>query len=240
LVSRLATDSYERSIGSRILAASTKVIAVSDSVAAHVIRLGAPAANVVVIPNGVDPERFRPTGEPRSNQIIFVGRLISNKRPEEALEAFAQLNRNDWQLVFAGDGPMRRGLERKALELGLGARVHFLGTRDDIPALLSASSILVRPSLTEGRSLAIMEAMASGICVVASDIAPNRELIRHDVTGLLTPVGDHEVLAQALRRLTADAAQRESIGAAARDAILKSTWDATARETAEVLMSVAR
>ena len=97
----------------------------------------------------------------------------------------------------------------------------------------------MRPSLTEGRSLTILEAMASGACVVASDIVPNRELIRHGVTGILTPVGDRLLLAEALRQLVDDAARRLSIGVAARDAILRSTWGATASKTAEVLVEVA-
>ena len=118
-----------RSIGSRILAASTKVIAVSESVAAHVIELGASPEKVVVVPNGVDTNRFRPTDERKSNQIAFVGRLVSNKGSEDALEAFAKLGRSDWQLVFVGDGPMRRRLELKASELGVGGSVQFLGAR---------------------------------------------------------------------------------------------------------------
>lgn len=239
LAPRMATDAYERSIGSRILAASTKVIAVSESVAAHVIELGASPEKVVVVPNGVDTNRFRPADDRRSNQITFVGRLVSNKGSEEALEAFARLGRRDWQLLFVGDGPMRRRLELKASELGLGASVQFLGARNDVPALLSRSAIVVRPSLTEGRSLTILEAMASGACVVASDIVPNRELIRHGVTGILTPVGGPLLLAEALRGLVDDTNRRMSIGAAARDAILRSTWDATASKTAEVLVEAA-
>ena len=91
LAPRLATDAYERSIGSRILAASTKVIAVSESVAAHVIELGASPEKVVVVPNGVDTDLFRPTANRRNHQIAFVGRLVSNKGSEDALEAFAKL-----------------------------------------------------------------------------------------------------------------------------------------------------
>ena len=127
LAPRLATDAYERSIGSRILAASTKVIAVSESVAAHVIELGASPEKVVVVPNGVDTNRFRPTDDRKSNQIAFVGRLVSNKGSEDALEAFAKLGRNDWQLVFVGDGPMRRRLELKASELGVSGQCPVSG-----------------------------------------------------------------------------------------------------------------
>jgi glycosyltransferase involved in cell wall biosynthesis len=239
LAARLATEAYERSIGSRILAASTRVIAVSESVASHVIDLGASPEKVVVVPNGVDTDRFRPTNEGRSNQIAFVGRLVANKGSEDALEAFAQLGRSDWQLVFVGDGPMRRRLEHRASELGVSANVQFLGARDDVPALLSRAAIVVRPSLTEGRSLTILEAMASGACVVASDIVPNRELIRHGVTGILTPVRDRLLLAEALRGLIQDANRRSMIGSAAREAIVRSTWDATASRTAEVLMEAA-
>jgi glycosyltransferase involved in cell wall biosynthesis len=235
----LATDAYERSIGSRILAASTKVIAVSESVADHVIRLGAGPEKVVVVPNGVDTDRFRPTTDRRENSIVFVGRLFSNKGPEDALEAFSQLARRDWQLVYVGDGPMRRHLQIRASQLGLAGSVQFLGTRDDVPDLLGKSAIVVRPSLTEGRSLTIMEAMASGACVVASDIVPNRELIQHGVTGILIPVGDRVLLAEALRQLVDDPGRRSDIGLAARRAVLRSSWDLTASRTAEVLAEVA-
>jgi L-malate glycosyltransferase len=239
LIPRLATDGYERSIGSRILAASTKVIAVSDSVAEHVIELGTSPNRVVVVHNGVDTNRFKPTSGRRSNQIVFVGRLISNKRPDDILEAFAQLDRSDWQLVFVGDGPMRRRLERRTMELRLCASVQFLGVRSDIQAVLSKAAIAVRPSLTEGRSLAILEAMASGTCVVASDIVPNRELIEHGVTGLLTPVGDRQRLTEALRHLVDDPNRRSAIGAAGRVEALRSSWDVTASRIAEVLMDAA-
>ena len=239
LAPRLATDAYERSIGSRILAASTKVIAVSESVAAHVVELGASPGKVVVVPNGVDTVLFRPTGGRRNNQIAFVGRLVSNKGSEEALDAFATLSRNDWQLVFVGDGPLKHRLEHNARELGVAANVQFLGARSDVAAILASAAIVVRPSLTEGRSLTILEAMASGACVVASDIRPNRELIRDGVNGVLTPVGDEVALAEALRRLVDDTRRRSSIGAAARDAVLRSTWDATASKTAEVLLEAA-
>jgi glycosyltransferase involved in cell wall biosynthesis len=240
LASRLVTDAYERSIGARILTASTKVIAVSESVAAHVIELGTSPEKVVVVPNGVNTERFQPTDVSRANEIVFVGRLISNKKPDDALEAFARLDRQDWQLVYVGDGPMKRHLQRRASRLGIGQSVKFLGTRADVPEILAEAAIVVRPSLTEGRSLAILEAMASGACVVASDIVPNRELIEHGVTGILTPVGDRVFLAEALNRLVKDSATRSSIGVAARESVLRSTWEETACRTAEVLIDVAR
>jgi glycosyltransferase involved in cell wall biosynthesis len=134
---------------------------------------------------------------------------------------------------------MRRGLEARASELGITGRVRFLGTRTDIPQLLAESAIVVRPSLTEGRSLAILEAMATGACVVASDITPNRELIDDGVTGVLTPVGRPDLLAQALRRLVADESRRSAIGNAAREAALRSSWDSTASKTAAVLLEAA-
>jgi len=239
MAARFATEAYERSIGSRILAASTLVIAVSESVASHVIELGASPNKVVIVPNGVDSDRFRPASDGRLNQIAFVGRLVANKGSEDALEAFAMLGRHDWELVFVGDGPMRRRLEQRASELGVGASVKFLGAREDVPDLLSRSAIVVRPSLTEGRSLTILEAMAAGACVVASDIVPNRELIEQGVTGILTPVEDRLRLADALRLLIADPERRSSIGAAAREEALQSSWDATASMTARVLLEVA-
>lgn len=238
-MAKLATTAYERSVGRFILETSSRVIAVSDSVAVHLNHLGVSPEKIVVVENGVDTQRFRPGDRAETRQVVFVGRLIANKGPAEALEAFARAASDGWRLLFAGDGPMRSGLERRAGELGLSDKVEFLGLVRDVAPLLGSSSILVRPSLTEGRPLAVLEAMASGMCVMISDIAPNRELVDHGRTGILVPLDDPDGWVRALQDLMQDVRGRSAMGEAAREAVSSASWEAVAERTGSVLAAVA-
>jgi glycosyltransferase involved in cell wall biosynthesis len=87
--------------------------------------------------------------------------------------------------------------------------------------------------------LTLLEAMAAGACVIASDIPANRELIEHGVSGLLTPLGEPPLLAAALRRVVDDSAERASMGQAGRNVILRESWDAAAKATSTVLAEAA-
>jgi len=130
------------------------------------------------------------------------------------LRAAAELPGADF--VLAGEGPERAGLEALATELGIAERVHFLGYRDDIPQLLAACDVFALPSLYEGSSLAVLEAMAAGRPVVSSAIGGTDELIDDGVDGLLVAPGDTAGLAGALRRLLDDAELRKSFAERAR------------------------
>jgi glycosyltransferase involved in cell wall biosynthesis len=103
----------------------------------------------------------------------------------------------------------------------LEARVHFLGPQKDAKAFLLSADIFVMPSLSEGMSVALLEAMAAGCAVCASDIPANRELIEHETTGLLFESGDEKTLARCLDRLIADGALRNSLGEKARAKVLE-------------------
>jgi glycosyltransferase involved in cell wall biosynthesis len=232
---RWATTGYERTFARRIVRTADQTIAVSETVADHVCRLGASA--VSVIPNGVDHDQFSPDPDPSSHpfEVAFVGRLIGNKAPNQALEAFATIGHPAARLTFVGDGPMRSTLERSAARLG--ATVRFLGHQSDVASILRSSHVLVRPSQTEGQSLTILEAMASGVAVVASDIAANRELIEADETGLLHRVGDSADLGAALGRLLTDTDLRKRLASNAHASAQRFTWDRCATETAAVLLS---
>jgi len=122
----------------------------------------------------------------------------------------------DVDLILAGDGDLRPSLEQQARELGVAARVHFLGVRRDVPNLLRAADVFALTSVSEGASITVLEAMASGVPSVVTNVGGNPELVRHELEGLLVPRGDHQAAADALCRLLTDAAFASRLGSNAR------------------------
>jgi len=146
--------------------------------------------------------------------LTFVGRLAPPKDPLTLLEALRILP--DCQLICVGDGPLRSETERFAAQHNLRDRVFFMGTRMDVPEILAASDIFVLASRWEGLPLSIIEAMLSGLSVVATSVGGVRELVEEGVTGLLVPPGDACSLAEALRKLLEDKSLRRQMGEAGR------------------------
>lgn len=144
--------------------------------------------------------------------ILSVGRLSKEKGHRYLLEAVAMAPKA--LFVLAGDGPERASLEAQARALGVADRVTFLGHRDDIPDLLASCDLFVLPSLFEGFSLSILEAMAAGRPVIASAVGGADEVIVNGETGLLVPQADPPVLARAIRRVLSDPALAQQLAAA--------------------------
>jgi glycosyltransferase involved in cell wall biosynthesis len=198
---------------------TTSVVCVAVAVRELGLAAGAcePGGQTVVIHNAVDvtafPE-FRPgPGPPR---VISVGRFAFPKDFESLASAFARLSA-DYRAVLAGDGPdlpqMRAALDQH----GLLSRVELLGARRDVHDLLATSDVFVLSSRSEGFPVSILEAMAAGLPVVASDVGGVAEAVVHGETGLLVPAGDAAALAGALERLLADAALRSRFGERGRE-----------------------
>ena len=178
-----------------------------------------PARKARVVLNGIHtdcPRRDEPASRALARQLLragagetlvgCVGRLVSLKNQRSAIRAVAQLSRDfpRLRMVLIGDGALRRELEAAALEWGIAARVTFLGERADTRVLLPGLDAFVMPSLTEGHSIALLEAMAAGLAIIATDVGGNPEAIFHERTGLLIPAGDDVALESALRRLLLD------------------------------------
>jgi glycosyltransferase involved in cell wall biosynthesis len=203
-----------------------RYIAVSRDIASVLAsRFHLPPAKIEVVHNAVEVERFEPPAAPglrgrlldgRDGPLVLtLARLDPQKGHDVLLAAAARVPGTVFAL--AGDGPLRPSLERRAEELGVSDRVLFLGRRADVPELLAACDVFALPSLYEGSSLAVLEAMAAGRPVVASSIGGTDELIEDGGSGLLVPPGDAEALAAALRRLAGDHGLRDSLAAAARE-----------------------
>ncbi len=198
----------------------------------------APAERTLAIGNGVDLARFRPDrldGAERDQVrrelnlgpgpvVTMMGRLVAEKGYFELIEAWATVNQRRpaaRALLIGGALASDRenaepGLRRRVAELGLGESVIFAGLRPDVPQLLGASDLFVLPSWREGMPRSIIEAMACGLPVIASDIRGCREEVRHDETGLLIPPKDPASLARAMLTLLEDEGRRKAMGRAAR------------------------
>ena len=214
--------------------------------------IGVPPERVVQIYNGVDQERFRPG--PRRPQLAppgflgegslvvgTVGRLAAVKDQATLLRAFARLCEDDaglakrLRLVLVGDGPEREPLEALAAELGIGERTWFAGDRDEVAELLRLFDLFVLPSLGEGISNTILEAMATGLPVVATEVGGNPELVIPGENGLLVPSADADALAQALLALLRDARRRRTMGEASLARVRRDFhWDRTVARYLEV------
>ena len=221
------SSSKPRLIGRRVLERvvnrlTTQVVANSHAVArdtAEDERL--PAGRIVVIHNGVampakpPREGARPPGLPAGGRIILcVANLIHYKghldllaAAGEALPAFP-----DVALVLVGEGSMRRPIQDAVARHGLGGRVHLLGQREDVSALLAASDYFVLPSHEESFSNALLEAMAYGLPVIATAVGGNPEVVEDGVTGLLVPPRDPAALAKAMITLLVDPAAARRMG----------------------------
>ena len=138
--------------------------------------------------------------------LVCAGSLIPRKGHRVLLRALARCTDFAWRLQLAGEGPEHAELARLAIELGLADRIEFSGELppDAMPAFLANADLFILPSFSEGRSNALLEAMASGLPVVASDIDGVTELIEDDRTGRLFPPGDDEALAAILFALLQD------------------------------------
>jgi glycosyltransferase involved in cell wall biosynthesis len=189
---------------------------------------------MLVIGNGVDLSRFRRDdlirAEVRSELdiattdvvVLFVGRLVREKGVLDLAEAAGVADVPGLVYLIAGDAlpsdrdPVTSELGRNPAVLALGGRWRQLGYRSDVERILNCADLLVLPSYREGLPRSVIEAMACGIPVVASDIPACRELVEPGETGLLVPVGEPAVLAAAIRQLASDPARRAAMGLAAR------------------------
>jgi glycosyltransferase involved in cell wall biosynthesis len=173
-----------------------------------------------VIPNGVRLERFALPREPVRGRILMVGRLAPPKRPDLALRALASVREAipEAELHLVGDGTLRPRAEALTAELGLNGAVRFLGDRDDVPELLATAECALLASDYEGCPLAVVEAMAAGVPVVATDSGGTGELVEAGRTGELGPRGDAQGLASALEHVLANPIRAAELGAAGRRA----------------------
>jgi glycosyltransferase involved in cell wall biosynthesis len=189
-------------------------------------RLDLPANQVRIIYNGVDSAEFAPASiEPQHPTIGVLARLHRANGHAWFIEALAALNRvpnGSWSCVFAGAGPEEGALRRLVEDRKLEGRVQFTGHCADAPGFLRSLWIAAHPCLVAGMPNAVLEAMSTGIPVVATAVGGTPELIDDGRTGFLVAVGDAGRTAELVARLLAHPDQRKRIGRAARERVLTS------------------
>ena len=211
---------------------SWRVVANSQAGASGAAQaMGLEPRRLPVIYNGVESEAPPDTDTARLREmlgvdagapvVLFVGRLVEHKDVPTLLRAAARLRDRGVCVLLAGDGPLAPALQADIDRLDLRGRVRLLGQRDDTAALMRLSDMVVLPSVSEGLSNVIIEAMMQGLPVIASRVGGNVELVGHDATGLLFEAGDDAGLAESLARLLDDPALRARLGAAASQRALR-------------------
>ena len=200
-----------------------RVVCVSEDSARLSAAEGVAPARLCVIHNGIDVARFAYRGPAAGGPAVMVGRLSPEKDAASLLRATALIAREcpSFRLEIAGAGECLPGLRRLAGELGLHGRVRFLGEVRDIPGLLARASLFVLPSLTEGLSLTLLEAMARGLPVVATRVGGNPEVVVEGETGFLVPSRSPPELARALLRIQCDSQLGGRMGRAGRERVEK-------------------
>lgn len=206
-----------------------RVLAVSSTLAQRMAAtFGFPLERIRTIRNGVDSVRFDPARREHARAgmglcaddvvVGLVGRLEAVKDQARLLEAAAVLAKQgmSFKVVIAGEGSLRAALERQAAQLGLSGRTTFLGMRLDVENVMPALDVFVLCSTSEGLSNTILEAMASGVATVATDVGGARELLDDGVQGVIVPPKDTAALAGAVGALATDRDRRTAMGKAAR------------------------
>ena len=215
-----------------IWAMADRVVAVSEDARRELLAHNRIAANKVrVVLNGIDlnpysrethhsPLRKADFGIPDAVPVVgTVGRLSKEKDHHTLLMAFRQVSDtgSPAHLVIVGGGPLQADLGALIQRLGLGARVHLLGSRSDVPDLLPLFDAFVLSSVMEGVSLTLLEAMAAGLPVVATRVGGTPEVVADGESGILVEAGTPEALSSALLSVLADAHVRQKMGARGRE-----------------------
>jgi sugar transferase (PEP-CTERM/EpsH1 system associated) len=222
-------SNYRRNLARWVLGRWVNLfVTVSDETKSWLVnKVGIPEEKVVTIINGVDTKKYFPPVDKRKakqdlgidpNTFIVgtVGRLDKVKNYEMLLKAMSlKFNKFPYKLILIGDGPERANLEAFVAKRGL-PNVEFLGEKQNIQEYLQVFNLFVLPSLAEGMSNTILEAMATGVPVIATRVGGNPEIVEDGVTGSLIPSGDHALLSDMITKYMEDRSLCESQGQAGR------------------------
>lgn len=225
---------------------TTRSVCVSQAVASAYAEVGFPREKLCVIPNGVDSARFADAAPLDLNTLqipdgstvaLSVGRLHSQKGFDILLEAVPGLlaKFDNLHVLIAGEGPQRRELAERIDSSPAAGRIRLLGRRDDVPELMRAADLFVHPARWEGMPNVILEAMAAGLPIVATDVEGVAELLGCEESGLIVPPEDSDALAAAISRLLSDPTLAARLGRTARErASTVFSWEKTVERYVEL------
>jgi N-acetyl-alpha-D-glucosaminyl L-malate synthase BshA len=220
-----------------VLNRTDRIIAVSNYMKTLLVDMEVPEEKIRVIYNGVDPQAPAEDGEGR---VIYIGALVHQKGVDILLNSFKKIKEThpDLKLVIVGDGPERENLEGLAEKLGL-TIIEFTGYLEDLDQVFTSKSILVLPSRKEGFGIAVLEAMARGVPVVASKTGGVLEIVEDGRNGLFFSKEHPESLADAVIKLLDDSKLRARIVKGGLKTAQGFSWDKMAEETENVYNELA-
>ena len=197
------------------------MVCVSDGTVQQMVEIGINPRKIQMILNGIDTESFSFSGPQLGGNAVTVSRLSPEKDVDNLLRAVAIIRETcpSFRVDIAGDGPCMADLQATVRELGIASQVRFLGLVRDVPSLLKRSSLFILPSLTEGVSLTLLEAMACGLPIVATRVGGTPEVVVEGETGLLVSPGSPEELAQAILCMHQNPERGRQMGGMARQRI---------------------
>lgn len=223
---RLAAVPWARKRLEAVARGATRVFAVSDSLRRVALELGVHSARAEVVSNGVDTDLFRPMDRSSARArlgigedaavLVTVGGLCERKGQHRVIDVLPQLRQRFPRLHYvvvgggSGEGDQGGSLRERAAALGVADRVHFLGPLppDAVPEVLSAADVFVLASRNEGWANVLLESLACGVPVVATDVGGNREVIRDERLGRIVPFGDASALSEGVADALAAARDR--------------------------------
>lgn len=210
-------------VNRRAFQASAAIVVNSEDVGTYIAEhYAAPRERMRVIYNGIDTQRFHPAADESAIDmpaaVVSVGRLVEQKNHELFLRAARRLLHElpDVRFVIVGDGPLRATLVARASELGIAHRVTFAGERNDVDQVLRGAALFWLTSRWEGLPNVVLESLASGVPVVATDVGGARELIRSGVDGFVVGGDDEDGFVRHSRHLLRQATLRRRFAVAAR------------------------
>ena len=210
-----------------------KIVTVSNAVGDYIREWQkVPPEKIITIYNGIDVERFDLQNDGchinhelnlalNKTTVTFIGRLDVQKGCEFLLKAASETlkEQEDVQFLIVGEGRLKEELLSLTAKLGIDKELIFVGFREDIQNILACTDIFVMPSLWEGFGLSLVEAMAAGKPVIATNVGPLPELINHEETGFIVPARDHMALAAAVLTLAKNEELRKKMGKRAREKV---------------------
>lgn len=198
--------------------ARRRICVSEDILQNRLLRDGLPRDQLMVLPNGTAMRPVAAKAVPERPRLFAAGRLVLPKDFDNLLTAMRLLLDGGLEatLAIAGEGPMRSSLETRIRELRLERHVTLLGSRQDVPALMDASDIFVISSSREGQPLALLEAMASSMPIVSTEVGGIPHTVESGKEALLVPPGRPDLLAKGMERLIREPALAEALGRRAR------------------------
>ncbi len=197
---------------------SKKVVAVSSAVKESLIKHGIHFDRIVVVHNGIDISKYKTEKNlmyrekfnlpPEAFVFVTVGRLIKQKGMDIVVQAFSMCPK-DSHLLIVGQGSEEVELKKKAKDLGLSDRIHFLGIRNDIPDILACSDCFVLASRWEGLGIVVLEAMASKLPIIISNFEAGKDMIQNGFNGIIVEKENGEALSVEMQKVANDPLLRE-------------------------------